>query len=224
MGQDWYERCARRFGGYLKHWNSTVEGEDGEVAFTRWLREAIPGHPRVLDAGCGDGLYTLHMAALAEQIAGFDFAPAMIEAARRNQQAAGITNVDFRVWNAREGLPGGVGPFDLIFSRRGPTSHLAAARQVLAPGGLVAGIHTGARDVIIPRLEETGYRVVRNEEYRGLEVFPSLEDFALFLSRVPGNPDFTLPEQRAELEARAAGARTDRGYVVERRWFIWVAA
>ena len=97
MGRDWYEALARKFGGYRKLWDSQIEGEDGEAAFTAFLRDTLRRHPhmQVLDVGCGDGLYTLHVSALAGHVTGLDFSPEMIALARRNQQSAAIPNVTF---------------------------------------------------------------------------------------------------------------------------------
>lgn len=231
MGRDWYEAVARRFGGYRKLWDSRIEGEDGEAAFTAFLRETLRGRPhmQVLDVGCGDGLYTLHVSALADHVTGLDFSPEMIALARRHQQSAAIPNVSFLCATTSGcALPFPDQSLDLIYSRRGPGSHLADARRVLKPGGLVAGIHTGARDVIIERIEAGGFEVLRDQEYRGAEVFPTREDYALFLSRIPGNPDYTLPEHGAEFDQLAAQAAAPSApgappvYRVERWWFIWV--
>ncbi|HWI50847.1 MAG TPA: class I SAM-dependent methyltransferase [Symbiobacteriaceae bacterium] len=215
MGQDWYEAYARRFGGYRKLWDSRMEGEDGEAAFTAFLRQTVRPHHRVLDVGCGDGLYTLHLSALAEHVTGLDYSPEMIALARRNQQSAAIPNASFVCGSTSGGaaLPFPEQSFDLIYSRRGPTSHLADARRLLRPGGLVAGIHTGARDEILHRLTAAGFRILRNDEYRGTEVIPTREDYALYLSRVPGNPDYSVPAGLADLPD---------GCSVPRWWFIWV--
>lgn len=223
-GQDWYEQYAQTFGGYRKLWDSSIEGENGETAFTQWLRKTIPSYPKVLDVGCGDGIYTLHMSALAERIWGIDYAPSMIALARKYQQSAAIENVDFTVSNlSTDPLPFQNGELDLIYSRRGPTSHLRDARRVLRPGGLVAGLHTGDRERILGRVAETGFRLLECREFRGVEILPTIQDLALFLSRVPGNPDYTTPDRFAELEATSQTAKTDRGYGVDRWWFLWVA-
>jgi SAM-dependent methyltransferase len=222
LSQDWYEQHARRFGGYRKLWESTIKGPNGEAAFTSWLRETIPQHPRVMDIGCGDGLYTLHMSALAKHITGIDYAPTMVALARRYQQSAAVTNATFLELNGREPLPFDNGEFDLIFSRRGPSSHLMEARRVLRRGGLVAGIHSGAREEIIGRVQAAGFRLIRNEAFAGVEVLPSLEDYALFLSRLPGFPDYTDPSLRTDLEAKAREVETEDGYTVPFWRFIWV--
>lgn len=222
MSLAWYEEHAQRFGGYRKHWDSVVKGSNGEAALTEWLRATIPAYPRVLDIGCGDGVYTLHMSALADQICGLDYAPTMIDLARRNQQSAAIGNARFWVQNAREPLPFGDGELDLIYSRRGSTSHLLEGRRTLRKGGLVAGIHSGAREEIIGRLKDAGYRIIRNEEFAGVEIIPTLEDYGLWLSRMPGSPDYTDPARREELMARAREHQTPRGYEIPFWRFIWI--
>ncbi|MFN8486811.1 MAG: class I SAM-dependent methyltransferase [Caldilineaceae bacterium] len=48
---------------------------------------ALQAGERVLDAGCGNGLYTRRLAALGAEVVGFDFAEAMIERARQYPQS-----------------------------------------------------------------------------------------------------------------------------------------
>jgi SAM-dependent methyltransferase len=223
-GQEWYEQYAETFGGYRKLWDSRIAGDNGEAAFTAWLRTTIPAYPRVLDVGCGDGIYTLHMSALAKQIAGIDFAPAMIALARKYQQSAAIENAQFVAASvSTDALPFADGALDLIYSRRGPSSHLRDAKRVLRPGGLVAGLHTGAQEVIIKRIEQAGFNLLENREFKAVEILPTLQDLALFLSRTPGNPDYTLAEHAVALEALAQQSKAEQGYQVDRWWFMWVA-
>jgi SAM-dependent methyltransferase len=122
-----------------------------------------------------------------------------------------------------DALPFADGELDLIYSRRGPSSHLRDATRVLRPGGLVAGLHTGAQEVIIKRIEQAGFKLLENREFTAVEILPTLHDLALFLSRTPGNPDYTLPEHAVALEALAQQSKAEQGYQVDRWWFMWVA-
>ncbi|MHB8928434.1 MAG: class I SAM-dependent methyltransferase [Bacillota bacterium] len=225
MGLDWYNAIAARHGGYLRTWDSEFDGPDGEAAFTDWLRRTIRSHPRVLDVGCGDGLYTLVMSSLAEHITGVDYAENMIRLAERHRREAAVANADFVCTGGRvEVYPFPDRSFDLIYSRRGPTSHLVDARRMLKPGGLVAGIHSGERERVLERLTVNGYEVLTNDEYAGTEHLKTELDLARWLSRTPGAPDFTTPEMADELE-RAAGtySHSDKGITVPHWRFIWVA-
>ena len=49
---------------------------------------------RALDFGCGVGRLTIPLARVAERVVGVDVSPAMLAEARRNCDAAGVTNVE----------------------------------------------------------------------------------------------------------------------------------
>src|ERR1051325_2011951 len=68
-----------------------------------------------LDAGCGTGFLSLELAARGHRVTGVDFAPAMLEAARRKAAAQGLA-VRFEEGDA-ENLPFPPGSFDLAISR-----------------------------------------------------------------------------------------------------------
>ena len=96
-----------------------------------------------LEAGTGGGRIVRAMAALGfTRLAGFDFAPELIDAARRADAAGAI---DFRVADATA-LPYGDAEFDqalylqqivcTIESRGGRSAALAEAARVLRPGGV----------------------------------------------------------------------------------------
>lgn len=58
---EWYERLARRTGGYRKTWRSELLGNSGEAAFTELLFGRLDQQMRILDAGCGSGEFTLEV-------------------------------------------------------------------------------------------------------------------------------------------------------------------
>lgn len=74
---------------------------DAQVAF---LHRSLPANARVLDLGCGPGLYTSRLAALGHACTGVDFSPASISNARSLPEAEGITYVlkDIRNFSTTE--------------------------------------------------------------------------------------------------------------------------
>ena len=96
---------------------------------------------RVLDFGCGDGVFALALAARAGVVTGYDHSPAAIAQARRFAGPAGPTFV-------HDGLPDG--PFNRIFCTQ-VLEHVVDDRIVvedlvarLAPGGgLIGSVPSG---------------------------------------------------------------------------------
>ncbi len=56
-------------------------------AHVAWLHRQLPARSRVLDIGCGPGLYCHELARLGHQAVGFDFAPAPLRWARAKAEA-----------------------------------------------------------------------------------------------------------------------------------------
>jgi 2-polyprenyl-3-methyl-5-hydroxy-6-metoxy-1,4-benzoquinol methylase len=101
----------------------------------------IASGDRVLDIGCGPGLYCQEWARRGMRVEGWDYAPAAIEYARNQAHAAGMEihyeRDDYRNLDA-------VARFDLVtliygdlnvFSRADAAALLARVRQALVPGG-----------------------------------------------------------------------------------------
>ncbi len=216
---EWYEKVASTQGGYVESWNSVVDGFSGEAAFAERIFSLLTPTMRVLDAGCGSGEFTLAVAPMVAEIVGFDFAEGMIESAISNARAAGVDNAAFVHAGSRD-LDATPGSFDLVYCRRGPTSILLRT-ELLKPGGWMVGVHSHRRDLVRERLEASGLQDVSIDEYETLERFPTLGDLARYLSRVPGNSDYLLPEQDAALRATAMEYRDGDEYVVPHYRFVW---
>ncbi|HEX7005117.1 MAG TPA: class I SAM-dependent methyltransferase [Trueperaceae bacterium] len=215
----WYDRVAERFGGYTQTWSSVVEGRSGEDAFVELLHSRLEPHMHVLDAGCGSGEFTLEVSRHSARVTGFDFAAKMIAAADENAARSGTNKVRFEHADTRD-LPFGAESFDLIYSRRGPTSILLHP-ELLRPGGWMIGVHSERRDVVEERLASSGLLEARVDEFEAREVFDSAFDFAAFWSRMPGHPDYLAPEHRPALASLMEKYADGDRLCVQHYRFVW---
>lgn len=99
--------------------------------------------PRVLELGCGTGLFSRHLIGRYPEgsFVLTDAAPAMIAECRRNVAPAGDARISFEVMDA--GQAGGHAQLDLIVSSMtlhwlaDPVASLERLRRLLAPGGVL---------------------------------------------------------------------------------------
>jgi malonyl-CoA O-methyltransferase len=99
--------------------------------------------PRVLELGCGTGLFSRHLLKRYPQgrFVLTDVAPAMIAECRRNLAPSGAAHISFEVMDAGEA--GGHAELDLIVSSMtlhwlaDPVKSLDRLSRLLAPGGLL---------------------------------------------------------------------------------------
>jgi 2-polyprenyl-3-methyl-5-hydroxy-6-metoxy-1,4-benzoquinol methylase len=109
---------------------------------TEQMLEIAPGE-RVLDVACGNGLTSRRMAALGAEVVAFDFAPAMIEHARRRttEHAGRITYHVLDATDVSALLALGEGAFDAalcamaLFDMAEIEPVLRALSRLLRPGG-----------------------------------------------------------------------------------------
>ncbi|MCE7870897.1 class I SAM-dependent methyltransferase [bacterium CPR1] len=73
---------------------------------------ALPAPPRVLDLGCGPGVWALELQSRVRSWLGFDIAPTFVEEATRQARERGLEHLEFRVGSLVE-LPF-QGLFDLV--------------------------------------------------------------------------------------------------------------
>jgi len=135
---------ARRFGRAAPAYRHHARVQ--ERAAAGLLRAVLQRRPaervaRLLDVGCGTGLFTelLLEAFPGAHALALDLAPGMIEEARRR---LGTRRASFAVADIEAGVP--AGPFELVASSMAlqwtldPAAVLRAAAAQLAPGGLLA--------------------------------------------------------------------------------------
>jgi SAM-dependent methyltransferase len=118
-------------------------------AHVGWIHRVILGSSpsRILDLGCGPGLYTSRLANLGHDCAGIDFAPASIAHARQTSTRCAYHLADIRSAEYGDG-------FDLVMLLYGELNVFRAddarliltkARRALADGGrLLIEVHTDA--------------------------------------------------------------------------------
>ncbi len=123
-------------------------------AHVEWLhREILGSKPgKILDLGCGPGLYTARLAALGQRCTGIDYSPASIAYAIEQAKSASL-DIDYREADMRT-APFGEGGYDLVLMSFGelnvfPTSVaqtiMKRAGDALAPTGkLVVEVHKEA--------------------------------------------------------------------------------
>jgi len=171
---------------------------DEQVA---WIhRTVLAGRPtKILDLGCGPGLYAGRLAALGHECVGFDFSPASIQYAKDASRLQGLacTYVEADIRTADYG--GGYGLAMLIYGELNPfrpadaRSILQKAHHALVAGGhLLLEVHTFAAVQGMGRARRSWYST----------------ESGLFLDR----PHICLMESFWDGEENVA---TERYYIVE---------
>ncbi|WIB71526.1 class I SAM-dependent methyltransferase [Curtobacterium sp. MCBD17_026] len=116
----------------------------------------------LVDAGCGPGHWTAHLARQGHRVSGIDAVPEFVEHARRTHSAS----VDFRL-GSLDALPLADGSVDGILAWYSVIHHepsriggaLAEFRRVLTPGGgLLLGFFEGAAVEAFDHAVVTAYR------------------------------------------------------------------
>lgn len=226
MGIDWYDMIAKRNGGYKSDAIFAVEGISGEDVFEEELIQMLHTSKSTLDSGCGHGEFTIKMAKYTDKIVGFDASREMIKIANSLKEHYKINNVNFINASTKAELPFANEQFDLIYSRRGPTS-IACHSRVLRSGGTIYGICPEYPDIIhiiSERLSLNGFVNIEKKFFDdAVLVFPNTKEFAKFLTAFPGNPDYTLPENKQILDEKVKGNMIN-GRLCYKQWrFIWKA-
>ncbi|WP_019008263.1 class I SAM-dependent methyltransferase [Deinococcus aquatilis] len=225
-GRAWSDDLARRPNGYTQTWNQWIEGPDAQAQFDALVLEKAAGQ-RVLDCGCGDGQFTVHVAHTARQITGLDYSAGLLAHARHNAAQAGLSNVAFVLGHARQETPLQPETFDLAYSRRGPNIGLVVP-EFVCRGGLLLGLHplSDASQTVryAESLQQSALEILHFEGIDDTLRFPTLPDLAGFLNRTPGMPDVRQPEHQALLRQHAAAlTHPEGGYAKRVHYLLWMA-
>ena len=138
---------AQSFGARAATYDSHADLQRGVAERLARLLPALTS-PRVLELGCGTGVFSRHLVARYPDGTFLltDLAPSMVEQCRRNLANAHKQRVSFEVMDAAR--PTAEGPFDLIAASMtlhwlaDPAAALEALRRSLTPSGVLiyAGI------------------------------------------------------------------------------------
>jgi protein-L-isoaspartate(D-aspartate) O-methyltransferase len=113
----------------------------------RLLQELkVQRHESVLEVGAGSGFMAALLSHRARQVITLDNRPALARMAAANLRRAGITNVDVREADGRDGLAE-AGPFDVIALSGSVASVPQSLLSQLKPGGRLIAIE-GAEPVM----------------------------------------------------------------------------
>lgn len=132
------ERWSGSAGGFshVEVWDEAAAGyaekplptfEDDPFLAMMQAEGALTPDARVLDIGCGAGLYSIALAPHVAEVVGCDFSEKMIEAARNRATAEGCTNAQFICGNFADLTFNE--PFDVVFAHFTPAINSATEFQ-----------------------------------------------------------------------------------------------
>lgn len=225
MSQDWYNGIARKNGGYKSDARYILEGPSGEEAFEKMLADLLPNYDNVLDIGCGHGEFTLKMSKYCKSLVGADNAKELLGIAQKLKLENNIEHVSFVQAHTKGEMPFEDESFDMIYSRRGPTS-IVNYSQLLKPRGILVGIHTFDLDKedFIKRLETNGFVNIKFKTFdQAYYYYDSMEEFAKHKSAMHCSLDYTLKENEPALLALVEENKRGHRIAWPQHRYVWQA-
>ena len=244
-GETFYDRIAKKFGGYRGEAKHIDEFPDGnpESTFKQHLLALSGKDKTALDVGCADGRFTLSIAEYFKRIVAIDTSKGMLKAAKNAQQESGITNFTFLEQDVHSLSDSNVA-FDIVYCRRGPTDY-PRFHSILKPGGFYLEIGIGEKDAqalkeVFGRgqnfgnwneftlekdklaLKALGFEVTYSKDFSYNEYYPSYQDIDLFLQGVPIFEDYDPVKDKAFLEAYTRQHTSEKGIQLPRHRIVIV--
>ena len=132
---------------------------------------AVQKHEKVLEIGTGSGYMAALLAHRAQQVISLEIEPALVDAARRNLQKAGIYNAEVRLADGAANLAEAVsdngplrGPFDVIVLSGSVAEVPASLLDLLKVGGrlsAIVGFEPMMRATLITRVSKEAFRTTQ---------------------------------------------------------------
>lgn len=246
MTTNFYDKVAKKFGGYHTPSKHTTEYPNGEPekVFKEKLIELSGKDKIALDVGCANGRFTLSVAPYFQKIVAVDVSEEMLKSAKKLQEQQKNTNVDFEKQDAFNTTYND-NSFDLIYNRRGPDNYEESYR-LLKSGRYLIQIDIGEKDCQEikevfgrgqdfgqwnnPKFErdkkafaEAGFEVIYAQDFFYSEYYPTYQDLDIFLQGVPIFEDFDSEKDKKLLETYTLRFKTQNGIQLPRHRVVLVA-
>lgn len=249
MSQNFYDKVAKKFGGYgygngtKPQYTSEYPAGDPERIFKEKLLDLSSRDKTALDVGCADGKFTLSVAPYFKKVYGIDISKMNLDIAKSHNDDRKNINVGYSFQNA-EHTSFKNSFFDLAYCRRGPTFYQEYHR-ILKIGGYYLEIGIGETDTIelkkifgrgqgyekwdkskldenLKELQSLGFKVVFAGNFYYFEYYPTYEEFDLFLQGVPIFEDYDSRKDKTTLQKYVKKFSTEKGIELSRHRLVIV--
>lgn len=249
MAQNFYDKVAKKFGGYgygngaKSRYESEYPSGNPEKIFKEKLLELSSKDKIALDIGCADGKFTLSIASYFKKVYGIDISKENLNIAKSHGAEERSRNVEYSFQNA-EHTSFEDSFFDIAYCRRGPSFYKEYFR-ILKTGGCYLEIGIGEMDTIelkkifgrgqgygkwnksrldenLRELQDLGFKVIFAENFHYFEYYPSYEELNLFLQGVPIFEDFDSEKDKITLQKYVEKFSTDKGVMLSRHRLVIV--
>lgn len=248
MKEGFYDKAARKFGGYgygtRPVYKSEYPAGNPEEIFKQKLLGLSAKSKTALDIGCADGKFTLSVAPNLKKVYGIDTSKENLAVAKSHAEDKRSKNVEYSYQDASH-TSFENSFFDLAYCRRGP-SYYQEYHRILKTGAHYLEIGIGEKDTLelkklfgrgqgygkwskstldanLEKLQGLGFMVDFAEDFHYLEYYPSYKELDLFLQGVPIFEDFDSKKDKILLQKYTKEFSSDKGIELPRHRLVLVA-